>query len=120
MRLNPARGRWFLALAILLEVTGSLSLKGALDAPALYAVVVAGYAGAFCCLALTLRSGVPLGVAYGVWGASGVALTAILSMVFFSEPLSPLMILGIAVIIVGVLCIELGAHAAHRRRIEVP
>ena len=25
---------------------------------------------------------------------------------------------GIAVIIVGVLCIELGAHAAHRRRVE--
>lgn len=60
-------GKWlFLAAAIALEVAGSLSLKGALTTPALYAMVAVGYVGAFAFLALTLRAGVPLGVAYGI------------------------------------------------------
>lgn len=107
------RGKWlFLAMAIALEVAGSLSLKGALQTPALYAVVAVGYVGAFVFLARTLRAGVPLGVAYGIWGAAGVALTAALSSVIYSEPLTPLMAVGIAVIIAGVLCVELGSQRA--------
>ncbi|MDX2357995.1 DMT family transporter [Dietzia sp. PP-33] len=110
---TDVRGKWlFLAAAIALEVVGSLSLKGALEVPALYAVVATGYLGAFVFLALTLRAGVPLGVAYGIWGASGVALTAALSSMIYAEPLTPLMIAGIAVIIAGVLCVELGSGRA--------
>lgn len=112
------RRAWlFLCAAIVLEVAGSLSLKGALDAPALYAVVVAGYVGAFAFLALTLRAGLPLGVAYGIWGATGVALTATLSSQIFDEPLTPLMGLGIAVIIAGVLCVELGSQRARAQSV---
>jgi len=70
-------GRWLsLTAAIGCEVAGSLALKGALGRPALYAVVVVGYLGAFTFLARTLKAGLPLGVAYGIWGAIGVALTA--------------------------------------------
>lgn len=109
-------GKWlFLAAAIALEVAGSLSLKGALTTPALYAMVAVGYMGAFGFLALTLRAGVPLGVAYGIWGASGVALTAGLSSLIYHEPLTPLMVAGIAVIIAGVLCVELGSQRARAR-----
>lgn len=105
--------RWgFLATAIALEVAGSLSLKGALTSPALYLVVVLGYAGAFLCLAQTLRARMPLGVAYGIWGAAGVVLTAVLSALIFAEPLTPLMGAGIGIIIAGVLCVELGAQRA--------
>ena len=105
--------RWlFLAAAIVLEVAGSLSLKGALTAPALYLVVALGYAGAFVFLALTLRARMPLGVAYGIWGAAGVVLTAVLSSLIFDEPLTPLMGAGIAIIIAGVLCVELGVQRA--------
>ena len=64
----------FLAGAVLLEVTATLSIKAALGQPALYAVVVLGYAGAFMCLTLVLRRGMPLGVAYGIWTAAGVLL----------------------------------------------
>lgn len=98
--------------AIGLEVAGSLSLKGALTSPVLYLVVVLGYAGAFVFLALTLRARMPLGVAYGIWGAAGVVLTAALSALIFAEPLTPLMGAGIAVIVAGVLCVELGAQRA--------
>lgn len=109
-------GKWrFLAAAIVLEVAGSLSLRAALDQPAFYAVVVLGYLGAFTFLALTLRAGMGLGVAYGIWGAAGVALTAALSAAIFAEPLTPLMAVGIGVIIAGVLCVELGAQRARTR-----
>ena len=102
--------KWILlACAILGEVTGSLSLKAALGHPGWYALVVAGFFCAFMFLALVLRERVPLGVAYGIWAASGVALTAILSKFLFKEPFTWLMGLGIVLIVGGVLCIELGA-----------
>ncbi|UQN29208.1 DMT family transporter [Brachybacterium kimchii] len=107
----PSRGWTFLLLAIGAEVTASLSLKGALERPALYALVLVGYVGAFIALALVLREGMPLGVAYGVWGASGVALTAIMSLILFGEALTAPMIIGIVLVIAGVLCVELGSPA---------
>ena len=98
-----------LAGAILCEVAASLSLKKALDQPAVYAVVAAGYIAAFVLLTRTLREGVGIGVAYGVWAACGVALTAIGSKIFFDEPLTATMLAGIGLIIAGVLLVELGA-----------
>lgn len=107
-----------LALAILLEVTGSLSLRASIDDPVFAAVVVAGYAGAFLALFGALRQGMPLGVGYGIWGACGVALTAVMSMVLFAEPITPLMGLGIVVVMAGVLVVELGSQAAAKEREE--
>jgi small multidrug resistance pump len=100
----------FLAGAIVTEVSGSLSLKAALDAPGFYAVVVVGYVTAFVLLWLALREGMPVGVAYGIWGAVGVALTAVLSTLIFGEALTPVMVMGIGLVIAGVLCVELGRH----------
>lgn len=110
------RGALLLLGAIVAEVTGSLSLKGALEYPALYGVVAAGYIGAFTLLAFVLRTGMPLGVAYGVWAASGVALTAIMSLVLFVEPITPVMAIGIVVVMAGVLCVEIGSQAAQHER----
>lgn len=111
--------KWFfLAGAIVLEVTGSLSLKAAIDAPGFFALVAVGYLGSFTLLAGALRQGMPLGVGYGIWGASGVALTALLSAVIFGEPLTALMTVGIAAIIGGVLCVELGQQAATKKQKE--
>jgi small multidrug resistance pump len=104
--------------AIVTEVAGSLSLKGALEYPALYVVVVVGYLAAFVLLTLVLRAGMPVGVAYGIWGALGVALTALLSAVIFGEPLTPLMIAGMVLVIVGVLCVEIGS--SHGARVKKP
>jgi small multidrug resistance pump len=109
--------KWlFLGGAIISEVTGSLSLKAALDHPAWYVLMAAGFAGAFVFLSLVLRAGLPLGVAYGIWGALGVALTALFSALLFGEPLTPVMGAGLVLIIGGVLCIELGRQRAERVR----
>ena len=107
--------KWLLlAGAIVTEVAGSLSLKGALEHPLLYLVVGVGYLAAFTLLTLVLRAGIPIGVAYGIWGALGVALTALLSAVIFGEPLTPLMLGGMALVIAGVLCVEVGSQRAQK------
>ena len=102
----------FLLTAILLEVTATLSLRAALDHSAWFAVVALGYLGAFVALSYVLRLGMGVGVAYGVWAATGVALTAVLATFLFGDPLTASMGLGIALVIGGVLCVELGSQAA--------
>ena len=98
--------------AIISEVSATLALRQALNQPGFYVVVGSGYALAFILLSLTLRAGMPLGVAYGLWGALGVALTALLSMLVFGEPITVLVALGIALIMAGVLLVEIGAQRA--------
>jgi len=107
--------RWLLlGAAILLEVSASLALKAALQQPGWYVLVVIGYAGAFLMLIAVLRTGLPVGVVYGIWGALGVAITAVLSTLIFGETLTLMMIVGIALVIAGVLCVELGSHGGER------
>jgi small multidrug resistance pump len=99
----------FLAGAILSEVSGTLSLRMAtVGRKAWYAIVIVGYLLAFVLLTLTLRHGVGIGVAYGIWAAVGVALTAVASRLFFKEPLTATMGVGIGAIMAGVLLVELG------------
>lgn len=99
-----------LIAAILTEVGGSLALKAALDAPWLYAITVVGYVASFILLALVLKTGLPLGVTYGIWGATDVALTAIFSAMLFGEPFTPVMALGVLFVGVGVLLVEFGSR----------
>lgn len=108
--------RWgLLTLAIASEVGATLLLNLATSHPVWYPLVALGYLAAFILLARVLRRGMALGVAYGIWGASGVALTALLSAVIFSEPLSSVTLSGIALIVVGVLAVELGSQRATRK-----
>jgi small multidrug resistance pump len=100
----------FLTGAILTEVAGTLSLRLASEGKkSWYVAVGAGYLLAFTFLTLTLARGMSLGVAYGIWAAVGVALTAVGSRIIFKEPLTPVMVLGLGLIMGGVLLIELGA-----------
>jgi small multidrug resistance pump len=102
----------FLAGAILSEVIATLSLRMAAQGggkKTWFIAVAAGYVAAFVFLTVALDGGLALGVAYGIWAASGVALTAIASRVLFDEPLTKVMGFGIVLIVGGVLLIELGA-----------
>lgn len=97
-----------LGAAILAEVIGTLFLRAAVDRPALGVVVAAGYLAAFALLALALGRGLPLSIAYALWAGIGVALVAGLSVPLFGEALSALQLGGIALVIAGVVAIELG------------
>jgi small multidrug resistance pump len=95
-----------------------LALKAALEAPGWYAVVIAGYVAAFFLLAVCLRLGMTISVAYGAWGAGGVTATALLSAGIFKEPLTWLMGIGIVLILAGVITVEVGSQKAHRVKQE--
>ncbi len=102
--------RWLaLTAAVGVEVAAALALKAALTQPAWYAVVAIGYGSAFALLAVCLRLGMSVGVTYGFWGAAGVTATAVLSRVIFGEPLTAVMVVGLALIVAGVLTVELGS-----------
>ncbi|MEU6483434.1 SMR family transporter [Streptomyces sp. NPDC046887] len=102
----------FLAGAILSEVGATLSLRMASQpggARTWFLAVGTGYLLAFALLTLALAEGLAIGVAYGIWAAVGVALTALASRLLFGEPLTKVMGLGMVLIVAGVLFIELGA-----------
>ncbi|MEX5299238.1 SMR family transporter [Kocuria sp. CPCC 205292] len=103
--------RWLLLVAaVLSEVAATLALKAALDEPGWYVLVGTGYVAAFALLAAVLRRGTPVGVAYGVWAALGVLLTALAAAVVFGERLSPAVLAGLVLVVAGVLCVELGSR----------
>ena len=102
-----------LAGAILIEVFATLALRASdgFRKRVWIAPVVLGYLVSFVLLSLTLSLGMPVGIAYGIWSACGVALVAVIARVLFAEPLTPMMVAGIALIIGGVLTIELSDSA---------
>lgn len=102
-----------LLLAIVLEVTATLSLRAAegVTHPLWLIPVAIGYSSSLWLLSIVLDRGMPVGVAYGIWSAIGVVLTAILGTVLFGELLGPVQLVGVGVIVVGVLLVELGSHA---------
>lgn len=103
--------KWALLLAaIAVEVSGTLSLRAAQDHPAWLVVVVVGYVASFYFLTMVLRAGMPVGVAYGIWGALGTATTAILAAVIFGDPFTTPIVAGIGLIIAGVLMVEFGSR----------
>ena len=105
--------KWaLLGAAIVVEVAATLSLRASQDHSAWLVVVVAGYLASFILLTLVLRTGMPVGVAYGIWGASGTAATAVLAAAIFGDPFTWPIVAGIGLIIAGVLLVEFGSRPA--------
>lgn len=98
----------YLAIAIVSEVIATSALKAADGfsrlAPSL--VVVAGYAIAFWCLSLTLRT-IPVGVAYAIWSGVGIALIALIGWALFGQSLDAAALVGLALIVAGVVVLQL-------------
>ncbi|SER34647.1 MULTISPECIES: DMT family transporter [Lentzea] len=100
----------YLAAAIVGEIAATVSLKLSEGFSRLWpsVVVVVGYAIAFTALSRALKLGMPVGVAYAVWSAIGVAAVAVIGWKFLGETLNPTMVVGLALIIGGVVTLELG------------
>lgn len=99
-----------LVLAIVSEVTATLSLRASegLRRRRWIPAIVVGYVAAFSLLGAILAMGMPVGVAYGIWAAAGVAITAVMGRVLFKDHFSAMMAAGVALIAVGVALIEFG------------
>ena len=105
----------YLALAIVAEVIATSALKASEGftrlGPSL--LVAAGYGVAFYFLSLTLKS-VPVGVAYAIWSGAGIVLIALIGWLVLKQPLDLWAMLGMALIVAGVLIMNLlSTSAAH-------
>ena len=98
-----------LGAAILIEVGATLALRASqgFRKKRWIPPVLFGYPTSLYLLWITLGLGMPVGVAYGVWTACGVALVAIVARILFHDPLTMKMGIGITFIVAGVLAIEL-------------
>jgi len=103
-----------LAAAIAAEIVGTLALRASDGFSRLVPsiLVVVGYAVSFVLLAQLLKT-MSVGVVYAIWSAVGIAVIAILGRLLFGDPLPPLAVAGIVVIIIGVGLIQLSGAGAH-------
>lgn len=104
--------RWILfGTAIAFELVATLALRASQEHKGWLVLAVVGYLCAFAGLTLVLRTGLAIGVAYGIWGAVGTAGTAALAAIVFDEPMTWPIMGGIGLIIIGVMFVELGSHS---------
>lgn len=104
-------GYLYLAGAIISEVVATSYLKfasGPKNVWWAYIIVGVGYVLSFVLLSITLRAGVPLGIAYAIWAGVGVIAVAIISWLVFHESLTWQQIVGMVLVIGGVGLLELG------------
>ncbi len=97
-----------LATAIAAEVAATLLLRQSHGFTRLLPSlgVCAGYALAFYLLSLTLRE-IELGTAYAVWSGAGTAVIFCIGILFLAESSSPLKIISLVFIVIGVVGLNL-------------
>ena len=101
-----------LGLAIVVEVvaTALLPRTAGFTSPGWTVLVVAGYASSIWLLTIVVRS-MPVSVTYAIWAGAGTALVAVVGLVFLGESFSWLKAASLAMIVAGVVGLNLtGAH----------
>jgi len=106
-------GYLLLLAAIVFEVTGTTCMKLSEGFTKLLPSVLlfAFYMISFTFFVYALKH-IQIGVAYAVWAGVGLVLVAIVGIVYFKEPVSMLKVGSIALIVVGVVGLNMsGIHA---------
>lgn len=103
----------YLLAAILCEVVATSALKAAEGFTRLTPsiIVVIGYGLAFYFLSLTLRT-IPVGIAYALWSGIGIVLIALVGWIVHRQALDGPAVIGIALILAGVVVINLFSRTA--------
>lgn len=103
----------FLTGAIIAELIGAISTRysDGFTRPVPTTITAAGVLAAYFLLSRALREGMGIGVAYGIWAATGVTLVAIIGIAL-GDRLTWIQAGGVALVIGGVLALELGAAHA--------
>ena len=101
--------KWFLlSVAIVAEVIATSTLKSTEGFTRLWpsVVVVVCYETAFILLSLSLKK-IPIGIVYAIWSGVGVVLVTLAAWFFLGQPLDTAGLVGIALIVGGVVVINL-------------
>ena len=98
----------FLAISIVSEIIATSTLPATEGftklKPSLISII--GYIICFYCLGMCLTH-IPLGIAYGTWGALGTAITPAIGYVLYRQKTSKIGLVGVVLIIIGVVMLNL-------------
>jgi small multidrug resistance pump len=106
--MSPAAVYALLFGAIVLEVVGTtaLQLSQQFTRPWPSVLLVVCYAAAFYALSHILKV-IPVGIAYAIWSAMGIVLISAVGLVGFKQRLDLPAVIGLALIVAGVLVVNL-------------
>jgi multidrug transporter EmrE-like cation transporter len=107
--------KWItLGIAIVAETIATSAMKSSEGFTKLVPsiIVVIGYGIAFCFLSQTLKS-IPVGVAYAIWSGVGIVLIALTGWLLFGQKLDAPALIGMALIICGVVVMNVFSRSAH-------
>jgi small multidrug resistance pump len=109
----PMSAYYYLAIAISCEVLATTSMKAVkgLSTPLPLALVIFGYAMSFWMLILVVRV-IPVGVAYAIWAGLGIVMVSIAALVVYGQKLDLPAMLGMALIVLGVVVIQMFSKSA--------
>ncbi len=101
-----------LFFAILSEViaTSALKYSQGFTKPIPSVIVAVGYGLSFYLLSIALKS-MPIGVAYAIWSGVGLILTVLAGMILWKETLDWARVIGIALILAGIVFINVFSRA---------
>jgi small multidrug resistance pump len=100
--------------SILCEIVGTSALMASAQftkvVPSL--VVAICYSLAILGLAFTFRT-IPMGVAYAIWSGMGIVLISSVGWVIFGQKLDTAAVIGLALIVAGVVVVNLSDTVSH-------
>lgn len=102
-----------LGIAIIAEIIGTSLLKATEGFTRLWPTVasLSAYTVAFIALAQAIARGMNVGFAYALWSGLGTTIIVLIGALFLGESLGPVKILGVALVVAGVVTLNLaGAH----------
>lgn len=98
---------FFLGIAIIFEIIATSALKKSEQFTQLIPsiITIIGYFAAFYFLSFAIRT-IPVGIAYAIWSGVGIVLITIIGAVFFKQIPDLPAIIGLALIMIGVIVIN--------------
>ena len=99
----------YLLFAILLEVCGTTSMKLSQGFTRLMpsVLIFVFYGLSFTLLTMVLKK-IEVSIAYAIWSGVGTAIIATVGILYFKEALTLLKLISLALVIIGVIGLNLG------------
>lgn len=108
-----------LALAIALEITGTLFMKWSTvsNNQLGYFLMLLMIALSYIALSISIKK-IALGVAYAMWEGVGILFITLFSVLLFDESVSALKMMGLVTLVVGIALIKSGTRS-RRQHVSV-
>lgn len=108
-----------LGLAIVAEITGTLSMKWASmsEGSAGFILMLVMISLSYIFLSFAIKK-IALGVAYALWEGIGILLITLFSVLIFDEALSTMKIAGLTTLVAGIVLIKSGTRKPSKKQKE--